>query len=45
LEIGGRHGRQFVLCQGSSHNLQGVIDGGVDKAGMSTEASDRSSTL
>jgi len=30
---------------GRSHNLQGVIDGCVDKAGMSTAAPDRSAVL
>jgi len=28
--------------QASSHNSQGVVDGGVDEAGMSTAAPDRS---
>jgi len=31
--------------QASSHNSQGVVDGGVDEAGMSTAAPNRSALL
>jgi len=32
----GLEGCPLVWTQASSHNLQGVVDGGVNKAGMST---------
>jgi len=31
--------------QASSHNSQGVVDGGIDKAGMNTVALDRSAVF
>jgi len=36
---------RWCRTQASSHSLQGVVDGEVDKAGMSTAASDRSAVL
>jgi len=35
----------WCRMQVSSHNLQGIIDGGVNKAGMSTAAPDRRAVL
>jgi len=36
---------RWCRAQASSHNSQGVVDGGVDKAGVSTAAPDRSTVL
>jgi len=36
---------RWFRTQASSHNSQGVVDGGVDKAGMSTAAPDRIAVL
>jgi len=36
---------RWCRTQASSHNSQGVVDGGVGKAGMSTEAPIRSAVL
>jgi len=41
----GLEGCPLVWTQASSHNLQGVVDGGVNKAGMSTVARNRSAVL
>ena len=36
---------RWCRTQASSHNLQGVIDGGFDEVGMSTAAPDRRAVL
>jgi len=36
---------RWCSTQASSHNSQGVVDGGVDEAGMSTVAPERSAVL
>ena len=36
---------RWCRMQASSHNSQGVVDGGVNKAGMSTAAPNRSAVL
>jgi len=35
----------WCRVQASSHNSQGVVDGGVDKAGMSTATPNRSAVI